>query len=263
MIAGPLAIVIDEVARALPSTSIAALIRDLAPAESATSDVRWKAVSAVPVAAFASEAGRLVDAWSEHAPRLPGAAIALALEAASQTASSVQGGQTVDVVWTGPTTPQVPVRLTRAVLTEVIRAATDELLIVSFAAYRVQSVLDEIASAAARGVRIQMILESVEDSGGSLTIDAAHAFAAVRDQVEFYVWPADQRPKLGSGVARLHAKGAVADDHTALVTSANITEYAISQNMELGLLVRGGPIPRRLASHFSALVSKGVLVTTK
>jgi putative cardiolipin synthase len=246
----------------LPDSSIAALIRALVPAQSPSVDLRWKAVSAVPVTAFASEAGRLVDAWSEHAPQLPGAAIALALEAASQTATSVQGGQTVDIVWTGPTTPQVPVRLTRAVLTEVIRAATDELLIVSFAAYRVQSVVDEIAIAAARGVRIRLILESVENSGGSLTFDAAQAFAAVRDHVEFYVWPADQRPKLGSGVARLHAKGAVADDHTALVTSANITEYAITENMELGLLVRGGPVPRRLAKHFNQLVSRGVLVMT-
>jgi cardiolipin synthase C len=263
MSAGQLAIVIDEVARALPNSSIAALVRVLAQASAPSPALRLKAVSAVPVAAFASEAGRLVDAWGQGAPEMSGAAIALALEASHQTATSVQSAQTVDIVWTGPTTPQVPVRLTRAVLTEVIRAATAELLIVSFAAYRVQSVLDEIEDAVARGVRIRLLLESVADSGGSLTFDAANAFAAVRDHVSFYVWPADQRPVLGSGVARLHAKGAVADDHTALVTSANITEYAISQNMELGLLIRGGPVPRRLARHFDALVSKGVLVTAK
>ena len=137
----------------------------------------------------------------------------------------------------------MPVRLTRAVLTEVIRAAQRELLIVGFAAYRVQAVVDALRAAANRGVRIRLILETAEDSGGTLTIDASHAFAAIRQQVEFYVWPIEQRPRLPSGVARLHAKGAIADDHTALVTCANITEYAIAENMELGVLIRGGPVP--------------------
>jgi phosphatidylserine/phosphatidylglycerophosphate/cardiolipin synthase-like enzyme len=40
-------------------------------------------------------------------------------------------------------------------------------------------------------------------------------------------------------------QAAAADDHTALVTSANLTGHALTQNMELGFLVRGGSIPKR------------------
>jgi phosphatidylserine/phosphatidylglycerophosphate/cardiolipin synthase-like enzyme len=65
-----------------------------------------------------------------------------------------------------------------------------------------------------------------------------------------------------NGRAALHAKAAIADDHTALVTSANLTGFAIKDNMELGLLIRGGPVPGRLASHLRELIAKQELVET-
>jgi hypothetical protein len=33
----------------------------------------------------------------------------------------------------------------------------------------------------------------------------------------------------------------------------------MNENMELGLLVRGGPVPRRLAAHFTQLMTDRVL----
>jgi phosphatidylserine/phosphatidylglycerophosphate/cardiolipin synthase-like enzyme len=108
-------------------------------------------------------------------------------------------------------------------------------------------------------VAIKLVLETTEDSAGGLTVDAAYAFASVRHQVGFYIWPADQRPQVGSGRAVLHAKTAVADDHTALITSANLTEHAIRANMELGVLVHGGTTPKRLRDHVAELIAAGVL----
>ena len=58
----------------------------------------------------------------------------------------------------------------------------------------------------------------------------------------------------------MHAKAAIADEQVAFVTSANLTGSAIEANMELGLLVRGGSVPRRLERHFRALMSVGRLV---
>jgi phosphatidylserine/phosphatidylglycerophosphate/cardiolipin synthase-like enzyme len=75
----------------------------------------------------------------------------------------------------------------------------------------------------------------------------------------FWVWPAEQRPSLPAGTAALHAKAAIADHQTALVTSANLTGHGINENMELGLLVRGGPVPRRLAAHSAQLMADRVL----
>ena len=58
----------------------------------------------------------------------------------------------------------------------------------------------------------------------------------------------------------LHAKCAVADAATLLISSANLTAYALSLNMELGLLVRGGPQPQEVAAHFTGLIQRGVLL---
>jgi phosphatidylserine/phosphatidylglycerophosphate/cardiolipin synthase-like enzyme len=153
----------------------------------------------------------------------------------------------------------VPVRLTRAVLVDVIRSASQRLVIVSFAAYRVALVVEELTAAAARGVDVRLVLETAEASGGRLAMDAADAFASLGAAVSFWIWPSEQRPALPTGAAALHAKAAIADDHTALVTSANLTGHGINENMELGLLVRGGPVPRRLAAHFTLLMTDRVL----
>lgn len=57
----------------------------------------------------------------------------------------------------------------------------------------------------------------------------------------------------------MHAKCAVADRRVAFVTSANLTGAAMTDNMELGLVVRGGDVPRRIANHFDALITSGTL----
>ncbi len=57
----------------------------------------------------------------------------------------------------------------------------------------------------------------------------------------------------------MHAKCAVADRCVAFVTSANLTGAAMTANMELGLVVRGGDVPKRITNHFEALVVGGTL----
>lgn len=69
-----------------------------------------------------------------------------------------------------------------------------------------------------------------------------------------------QRPEIGGGRrASLHAKCAVADGERLLVSSANLTEYAFTKNIELGLLVEGGDVPGRVQRHLEALITGGVL----
>ena len=58
----------------------------------------------------------------------------------------------------------------------------------------------------------------------------------------------------------MHVKCLIADRRLALISSANLTDYALEANMELGLLV-GGVIPGRLAAHFDQLVLRGELVS--
>ena len=62
-------------------------------------------------------------------------------------------------------------------------------------------------------------------------------------------------------LASLHAKCAVSDGQRLLVSSANLTEFALNFNMELGLLVAGGEAPRRVEKHFDALMNTGELTS--
>ena len=220
-----------------------------------TPAARARLARLVPTPAFERAARRVLAYWGAAG----GEAIAVGLRAAAEAVAAARAEQRVDVVWTGPQTPAVPVRLTSAVLVDVVRAAQQRLIVVSFAAYKVEAVVAELARAAARGVDVRLVLETAAAGGGTLAVDAAAAFAPLAGTASFWHWPVERRPVLPAGHAALHAKGAVADTHTALVTSANLTGHGISENMELGLLVQGGPVPRRLAEHFLHLMAAGVL----
>jgi phosphatidylserine/phosphatidylglycerophosphate/cardiolipin synthase-like enzyme len=253
---GDLAEAIARAARELPAGQALRLADEAARCSGAAEAVRANLHYLVPTAAFERVTRRLVEAWQESS----GQAVALGLRAAVRAVAAARADQTIDIVWTGPQTPEVPVRLTRAVLVDVIRSAAERLVIVSFAAYKVALVINELAAAADRGIDVRLILETSEASGGRLDVDAANAFTSLGAAVSFWVWPTDQRPALPTGTAALHAKVAIADDHTALVTSANLTGHGMNENMELGLLVRGGAVPRRLAAHFAQLMTDRVLV---
>jgi phosphatidylserine/phosphatidylglycerophosphate/cardiolipin synthase-like enzyme len=183
----------------------------------------------------------------------------LSLKWQSEMADRFGGEEQVSVVWTGPASYEVPVRATSAVLAEVIEEARKSLIVVSFAAYKVVTIVEALKAAADRGVDVRLILESVVESKGNLTHDAKEAFDALGDTVSFYVWPAELRASASGGHAAMHAKCAVADGRVAFVTSANLTGAAMTDNMELGLVVRGGDVPRRIANHFNALMKNELL----
>jgi cardiolipin synthase len=254
-----LAGVAAELARCLPTPHAEALAAALDEHLASTPAARGQVLDAIPTLRYRQATQTLLAAWTET-PAVPGPALALAVRAAAGAAGAVRAEQSVEIVWTGPVTDQVPVRRTRQVLLDVIDGATRRLRLLSFAAYRVPAVVEALTAASERGVQIDLVLETALASGGRLTVDASGAFADVAEAVRFWVWPSGRRPTQPSGSpASLHAKAAVADGNVALVTSANLTASAIEANMELGLLVRGGPVPRRLDQHVSQLIADGVL----
>jgi phosphatidylserine/phosphatidylglycerophosphate/cardiolipin synthase-like enzyme len=56
-------------------------------------------------------------------------------------------------------------------------------------------------------------------------------------------------------------KLAAAEEAMAFIYSANLNEYAMNLNMEVGVLVRGGQLPAKVVTHFNRLLSSGVLRT--
>jgi len=256
-----LALEVSRAARKLSpghlETMVASLVGIANPAETGA---RAKVVGAVKAPSYGAIAGKVFDAWLGSANGITGAGVALALEAASVVAGREAEDERVSLVMTGPTTQEVPAGSIYAALKDVIRAAEERLIIVSFAAYKVDDMVDELLAAAGRGVELTLILETDKADGGNLTFGAKKAFSDLKGKASFYVWPPDKRPDLGPGKkASMHAKAAIADAKCALVTSANFTGQGVTANLELGLLVHGGDVPRRLADHFRELISTEVL----
>lgn len=220
-------------------------------------------MDAVPHDGVRPVAKQLADAWTgaydASVGRPDGAGVALAIRAAAEAGAAGKAEQTVDIVWTGPSTQQVQPRTTAAVIEELAGQSRQRLWVVSFAAYKVPAVVDALHSALERGVSVRLVLETKDDSHGALSFDATTAFTKIRDRAAIYVWPHDKRPVMDGGHAAMHAKAVIADEAAAFVTSANLTGTALAENMELGLLVRGGPTPRRLGLHYQRLVESGVL----
>ncbi|WP_326580431.1 DISARM system phospholipase D-like protein DrmC [Streptomyces sp. NBC_00481] len=187
-------------------------------------------IAAQPAAGLAHQLTEIAHVWSTEAPGMPGPGLALALA----TVRSFPRPRPAQVVVSGPMSASIPARLTSGVAVDVIRSAETSLLIASFAAHGARDVVTEIGQAVGRGVRVDLLLEE--------STQASAAFAALPDEV--HVWH-----RAGtSGV--LHAKLIAADRHTAFLGSANLTDRALSDNIELGVVLRDPSTVEPLVDHF-------------
>jgi phosphatidylserine/phosphatidylglycerophosphate/cardiolipin synthase-like enzyme len=184
------------------------------------------------------------------------------LLAASQAVEAERQSEIVDLVWTGPRTLSVPLRHTEQALLEVIRSAQRTLLIVSFAVYRAQTVKQALLQAAHRDVRVEICIEASERGSTHTGYDTTAALGAdLLAATSVYVWPQAERITTEAGqTGSLHAKCAVADKDSLFVSSANLTDYAMNLNMELGVLIRGGNLPGQVRDQFTRLIENRILV---
>ena len=207
------------------------------------------AQQAVPVP-HRDEVSMINQAWAAT-PDVPGSAIALALESARRTARQTAAPE-VEVVITGPDSPDAPVRLTSEVVVQLIGSARQRVTMVSYAAYQMPAVIAALDAAVARGVMVTLILESPEKLDGGGGADAYARFTT-------YHWPIDRRDPPD---AKLHAKAVIVDGDAVLLTSANMTSAAYDKNIELGVLCRGGGVASQVQRHFDALIRAGTLTLT-
>jgi phosphatidylserine/phosphatidylglycerophosphate/cardiolipin synthase-like enzyme len=192
---------------------------------------------------------RLVEAW--QATSVGSGELALMLLAASHAFENVSKHQSTELVWTGPTTPFVSARRTEQALLQVIGAAKRTLFVTSFVAYDISTIVKALNDASTRGVSISMLLESSQDHGGSISFDVIGKMRTRVPTAKLYAWRERSTP-FADG--RVHAKVAVADGDLCFITSANLTGHAMEQNMEAGVLLTGGQIPKLLRDHLRALV---------
>jgi len=170
-----------------------------------------------------------------------------ALRASSAVRWSTADREKVELVWTGASTPLVSTRKTEQVLLETIEAAENKLFIVSYVAYNVDSIVAALQKAVNRGIKVEILMESTSDYGGRISMDSIALFQREVPEAILYWW--------NENGASVHAKCAVSDGRVAFITSANLTGAAMEKNMELGIKIVGGDIPRRLHEHLDALVT--------
>lgn len=197
---------------------------------------------------------QLVEAWQLHS--VSPDELASMLLAASRVFIKASAEQSTELVWTGPTTPFVSARRTEQALLQVINAAKSTLFITSFVAYDVSGIVKALNVASDRGVLISMLLESSQDHGGSITIDVIGKMKTLVPAARLFAWR-DRVEPFSDG--RVHAKVAVADAGMCFITSANLTGFAMERNMEAGVLITGGHIPRLLNEHLCSLVDTKVV----
>jgi hypothetical protein len=200
-------------------------------------------------------------AFSELEPTQTPAGVALALRTASRVLGlDAATRPQVEVVWTGPEAGGPLVRPTAATIKEMLgeTRAGGEVLIVGYSLTADSGspsaeVIDLLGGASHQQVQIRFVLHKDEEAKNRrCLLDAWHKFAI---KPSIYTW----EPEAGGGPYRkMHAKVLVVDRLDVLVTSANLTYHGLSENLEIGLRVRG-PQAMAIAQRFDHLIAEGVL----
>ena len=252
---------VQQVARSVPASGIDALCAALEGSPAGKVD-RNGLIQSVTLPNHRMVVMSLLDRWQRDFTGVAPQSLALAIRSAAYGFQAPDQGTSEALVWTGPSAPGLRLRRIDQALLEVIDASQKELLLVTFAAYKVPLIVSALEAALTRGVQVRFVAETVEDSQGKISFDAAKVLGAdLASGIQVYVWPFAKRMVDASGKhGSLHAKCAVADRSMLLMSSANLTDYALSLNMEMGLLITGGGLPSRVVDVFAHLIQNQTLV---
>ena len=193
---------------------------------------------------------RLTASWVTSG--IPSVQLAGMLLGASHACHHAGSESDTELVWTGPSSDLVAMRKTERALLQVIDAAQERLFLTSFVVYDVASVMAALATTANRGVAVSMLLESSDKHGGGVSIDGIARMRESLPMAKIYSWK-EKGDEFAGG--KVHAKVAVCDEALCFISSANLTGHAMEKNMEVGVLIRGGALPRTLHRHLEALVT--------
>lgn len=251
---------IVDVGRTLPTRTVADIADQLRELRSEASEQGVDAIVAGVAARAARDALReVVHTWRRTHADLAPETIAWGLLSAASVDAWHRAAQSMELVWTGPAPAGTTLRRTDQALLELIRNASSDLLIVTFAAYKVPALRTALEEARGRKVRLTFVVESPDVGEGKVSVDPLIGLGSDLG-ANVWIWPEARRERDAKGRhGTLHAKCALADSSHLLVSSANFTGDALAINMELGLLIEGGDAPGVVRAHFAELMRAGVL----
>ena len=220
---------------------------------------RQAILASVPTPDFRDATADFLDVWYSSAGSVGSDAVALALVTAAKSEQVHRHEAAVEIVWTGPESTEKRFRHTEQAILEVVNSAQSRLTVVSYAVYQIPRICNALIAAANRGVVIRLIVETPNRIEGQGEYDCLLALGPrVASACSVYYWPQENRAQEANGkIGILHVKCAIADGDQLFLSSANFTEYAFTINMELGLLVTGGNLPRQIEEHFDGLIKQG------
>jgi phosphatidylserine/phosphatidylglycerophosphate/cardiolipin synthase-like enzyme len=220
------------------------------------SEARSRIADSIPHPQHRSLCLRFFNDWRTKAPGVSPAEVAVALRTAAYSQRSREADQSVEIVWTGPRSDEVSFRHTEQAILQVLNSAQSRILLVSYAVYSIPNIQEAVVRAAKRGVNITVIVETPN----KLAVQHEYSnLQALGDDVAkcstVYYWPKENRKADGAGkLGILHVKCVVGDGRLLFLSSANLTKYAFSLNMELGVLITGGEAPSQIERVFDEMI---------
>lgn len=216
----------------------------------------------LPITSNADLAHLLFEVMDGAEGQVTWEALGFGLKVAHDVHVRAEARRQVEMLWSGPVPANhLPARRIDQALYDAIAKAKSEILLVTFAAAKVDRLTAALLVAANRGVKIRLVLEFAEASEGQLSFDAIRAFPpALLDVAEVYYWPVEQRERNQAGrPGKLHAKVALVDD-TVLVSSANLTDDAFTRNLEIGVMLSAVEWRAWVKGYFDGLIGSNSLV---
>jgi len=244
----------------LPLSTLKILARHVG--ESADLKAAKARVVELPQPHHRQRASEFIDLCILAVPQASTQSVSLSLLTAGIAEKAHREEQNVELVWTGPDVGAVPFRRTEQAILEVLDSAKQRITLVSYAVYSIPNVCQALVRAARRGVRINVIVETPNKIAGQneySTLQALGPEVAACSTV--YYWPQENRQSYGEKYGILHVKCAVADGRWLFLSSANLTQYAFTINMEMGVLVTGGILPRQVEENFDRLIQSSTLLS--
>jgi len=184
--------------------------------------------------------------------------LSFAFRAGASVESYHRNYQQLELVWTGPSVVSSTLRRTDEALLQLISTAQDRLTLVSFAVYRIERLSQALEDALDRGVTTRLFFEM-----NHTALIAGLIRHVDPSKIQVYTWSDKYRPRsMHNKLAVLHAKTAIADGKQLFISSANLTENAMSLNIELGIIVTNGGLPEKVERVFTDLIERGIFIPT-
>ena len=131
----------------------------------------------------------------------------------------------------------------------------------TYASYKIPNIRKALLESIKRGVKVTLVVESHEKEDGNDSFPPLYAFGKeLSSKAEVFFWPLANRERDENGHRGvLHVKCAIIDGKAMLLSSANLTGSAMTMNMELGVLIRGGNMPEQVERHLLSLQEYRIL----